>query len=345
MDRRTFFSTLMIAALALGGSQGAANAETETLRLHNPLPPMATIPAKIVRPWAERLKAASGGRLNIEFYDAMALGGRPSDMIDQAREGVVDLSFTIVGYTPGRFPRTEVFELPFMMTDPVPTAQAFWEMMDTDFSKNEFADVKVLAAWVHGPGVLHTVKPVTKREDLKGMTIRGPSRLVNSLLTELGATPVGMPIQSLPEALSKGVVSGTALSWEATPSIRLTELVKHHMEFAGPEALYTATIVLVMNKQRYAALPDDLRAILDAESGANLSGLAAQIMLEQDTPARNLAVKAGNTITRLDQSETERWKTAAEPVTEAWIKDMNSKGIDGRALIERARSLIAQKSK
>ncbi|MCJ2877396.1 TRAP transporter substrate-binding protein [Rhizobium pusense] len=335
----------MISALTLCTPSVRAEGTPITLRLHNPLPPMATLPAKVMRPWGERLKAASGGRLKVEFYDAMALGGRPSDVIDQARDGVVDLSFSIVGYTPGRFPRTEVFELPFMMTDPVSTSLAFWEMMDTDFSKNEFASVKVLAAWVHGPGVLHTVKPVMRREDLKGMTIRGPSRTVNALLTELGATPIGMPVQSLPEALSKGVVGGATLPWETTPSVRLAEMVKNHTELAGPEAMYTATIVLVMNKERYAALPADLRAILDAETGAKLSGLAAKGMLEADAPARVIAVKAGNTITRLDEAETERWKTAAKPVTEAWIKDMKGKGIDGQALIQHARDLIAQKSK
>lgn len=141
----------------------------------------------------------------------MSLGGRPPELMDQARDGVVDMIMTVVGYTPGRFPRTEVFELPFMMTDPVATSLAFWNMVDSDFQNNEYQDVKVLGAWVHGPGVIHSIEPVAKLEDMKGKTVRGPTRVINDLLSELGATPVGLPLPGIPEALSKGVISGTVI--------------------------------------------------------------------------------------------------------------------------------------
>jgi len=97
-----------------------------------------------------------------------------------------------------------------------------------------------------------------------------------------------------------------------------------------------------MNKAKYEALPDDLKAILDAESGAKLSTFATQVMWDQDAPAREIAVKAGNTITMLDEAEVDRWKAAAEPVVARWIADMETKGIDGAALIEQARALIAK---
>mgnify|MGYP000185395017 CR=1 FL=1 len=96
---------------------------------------------------------------------------------------------------------------------------------------------------------------------MKGKTVRGPTRVINDMLAELGAEPVGMPLPAIPEALSKGVINATVIPWEVTPSIRLTELVRNHTEFGGPEALYTATIVLVMNQTKYDALDDDLKAI------------------------------------------------------------------------------------
>jgi TRAP-type C4-dicarboxylate transport system substrate-binding protein len=226
----------------------------------------------------------------------------------------------------------------------VATSLAFWEMVETDFQDNEYADLKVLGAWVHGPGVIHTIDPVTKLEDMKGKTLRGPTRVINDMLSELGATPVGMPLPAIPEALSKGVVNGTVIPWEVTPSIRLTELVKNHTEFGGPEALYTATIVLVMNRAKYDALPDDLRAILDAESGAKLSEFASQIMFDFDKPGRDIAVAAGNNIIQLDEAEVARWKDAAQPVIARWLAEMAEKGIDGQALIDRAKALIAEKS-
>ncbi|KUP90840.1 TRAP transporter substrate-binding protein [Tritonibacter horizontis] len=340
MKKRNFITGTIAGLVAAAALGGVVAAQEVTLRLHQFLPPPAPVPAQILKPWAEGVEKASDGRIKIQHFDAMSLGGRPPELMDQARDGVVDLSMTVVGYTPGRFPRTEVFELPFMMTDPVATAAAYWEMVENDFQNNEYKDVKVLGAWVHGPGLIHTKDGVNKLEDLKGLTLRGPTRIINDLLGELGAEPVGMPLPAIPEALSKGVVKGTVIPWEVTTAIRLSELVGNHTEFAGDEAFYTAAIVLVMNKAKYDALPDDLKAILDAESGAKLSTFATQVMWDMDAPAKKIAVDAGNTVVTLDEAEVARWKEAAEPVVDRWIADMESKGIDGAALIEEARALI-----
>jgi TRAP-type C4-dicarboxylate transport system substrate-binding protein len=342
MPGRHALKTLILSAAATLAMAGAAAAQEVTLRLHQFLPPQSTIPAMILRPWGDAVEKASNGRIRIEHFDAMSLGGRPQELIDQARDGVVDLAMTVVGYTPGRFPRTEVFELPFMMTNPVAVASAYWEMVETELQSTEYADVKILGAWVHGPGIIHSRTPVERLEDMKGLKVRGPTRIVNDLLAELGAEPVGMPLPAVPEALSKGVVTATVIPWEVTSSIRLAELVDYHTEFAGPQALYTATFVLAMNRERYNALPEDLRAILDAESGAGLSAFAAQVMRDMDAPAREIAVKDGNTIVTLNEAEVARWKAAAEPVIARWIEDMNRQGIDGAALVEQARALIAK---
>ncbi len=342
MKRRNFVKSAVLATVAALGVSSAAYAQDITLRLHQFLPPPAPVPAQILKPWAQGVEEASGGRIKIEHFDAMSLGGRPPELMDQARDGVVDLSMTVVGYTPGRFPRTEVFELPFMMTNPVATAKAYWEMVETDFQSNEYKDVKVLGAWVHGPGLIHSTDGVSSLEDMKGLTLRGPTRIINDLMAELGAEPVGMPLPAIPEALSKGVVKATVIPWEVTTAIRLSELVSNHTEFSGDESLYTAAIVLVMNKAKYEALPDDLRAILDAESGAKLSAFATQVMWDMDAPAKAIAEEAGNTIVTLDEAEVARWKAASQPVIERWIADMDAKGIDGAALIEQAKSLIAK---
>lgn len=328
----------MVAASMLVASTAAA--QDVTLRLHQFLPPQAPVPAMILKPWSEGLAEASDGRIQVQHFDAMSLGGRPPELMDQAKDGVVDLAMTVVGYTPGRFPSTEVFELPFMMTDPVATATAFWTMVDEEWQETEYRDVQVLGAWVHGPGVIHTEEPVNSLEDMEGLSLRGPTRVINDLLGELGATPVGMPLPAIPEALSKGVVNGTVIPWEVTTAIRLSELVDNHTEFLGEEALYTAAIVLVMNKDKYNALPDDLRAILDAESGLKLSTFATGVMVDMDAPGREIGMGAGNNIIQLSEDEVARWKAASAPVVERWISDMEGLGIDGQALIDRARGLI-----
>ncbi|MEM6385166.1 MAG: TRAP transporter substrate-binding protein [Pseudomonadota bacterium] len=340
MERRSVLKGVTLGAVAFAVLAGASYAQDVTLRMHQFLPPQATLPAQILDPWARSVEEASDGRIKIEHFYAMSLGGRPPELMDQARDGVVDIIMTLPGYTPGRFPSTEVFELPFMMTDPVATAKAYWEVMETELQDGEFSDVHVLGAWVHGPGMIHSKETIAALEDMNGKTLRGPTRVINDLLSELGAEPVGMPVPAIPEALSKGVIGGTVIPWEVTTALRLPELVESHTEFSGDEALYTATFVLAMNKAKYDAMPEDLRAILDAESGEKFSAFASGIMLEMDAPARAKAEEAGNTIVTLDEAEVARWKDAAQPVIERWTAEMDAAGKDGAAMIEKAKALI-----
>lgn len=342
MKRRTILNSAAAVALAMGLMPSSALAQEVTLRLHQFLPAPATVPKHILKPWAAAVEERAAGKLKIEHFDSMALGGKPPGLMDQAIDGVADIIMTVVGYTPGRFPKTEVFELPFMMTNPVATSKAFQSMVDTDLQDGEYKDVKVLGAWVHGPGVIHTANGVTRPEDLEGLKMRGPTRVINDMLKELGAIPVGLPLPAIPEALSKGVVSGTVIPWEVTPAIKLSELVTHHTEFVGDEALYTATIVLVMNKAKYDSLPDDVRAAIDAESGQKLSEMAAKVMWEKDVPGRAIAEDAGNSIIQLSEAEVARFKEKSLPVIDRWVSEMDGNGIDGRALIETAKALIKQ---
>ena len=338
MNKRTLFKGAL-AALALMPTTLAA--QEVTLKLHQFLPPPATVPKHILKPWATRIEEASDGRIKIDHFDAMSLGGTPPSLIDQAIDGTADIIMTVVGYTPGRFPKTEVFELPFMMTDPIATSKAFQELVETELQDTEYSRVKVLGAWVHGPGVIHTKGGVEKLEDLEGLKLRGPTRVITDMLQELGATPVGMPLPAIPEALSKGVIDGTVIPWEVTPAVKLSELVGNATEFGNSkEALYTATIITVMNRDTWDSLPDDLKAVIEAESGQKLAEFAAQVMYDYDTPGRDLALDNGTEIIQLDAAEIDRWKEKSQPVIDRWKADMESKGIDGQATIDQARALI-----
>jgi TRAP-type C4-dicarboxylate transport system substrate-binding protein len=342
MKRRNLMKTVAAAAFALGLAPATLSAQEVTLRLHQFLPPPAPVPAHILKPWAAKVEERAGGALKIEHYDAMSLGGRPNDLIDQAIDGTADIIMTVVGYTPGRFPKTEVFELPFMMTNPVATAKAFWQLTEAELQSEEYKDVKILGAWVHGPGMIHSKEPIASLEDMAGKKLRGPTRVITDMLNELGATPVGMPLPAIPESLSKGVIDATVIPWEVTTAVRVSELVGNHTEFGGPESLYTATIILAMNKERYESLPENIRAAIDAESGEVLSAFAAQVMWDYDAPARQIAVDRGNNIVTLDEAEVARWKEKAQPVIDRWVADMETKGIDGRALIQQAKDLIVK---
>ena len=342
LKRRT--AVAVMGAVALASLATTAAAQTVTLRLHQFLPPQAVIPAKALVPWAQKVEADSGGRIKVQLFHAMQLGGAPPQLFDQARDGVVDLTWTVLGYTPGRFPKTEVFELPFMIGAPEASSRAIQEYVEK-YAADEFKDVKLIAVHTHGPGLFHTKAPVTGLESLRGMKIRGGSRIINNMLTKLGATPVGMPVPGVTEALSKGVIDGTTIPWEVTPSLKVTELVKNHTTFAGKEGLYTQTFAFSMNKASYDKLPPDLKAVIDKNSGIETAAMFGRAMDEGDKVGREIAEKAKNNIVALDMAETQRWRRTAASVETDWINEVKGKGIDGAKLAAEARALIAKYSK
>ena len=337
-----------IAALAaLGATTLAGSAlaqQTVTLRLHQFLPPSATIPARAIAPWAKKIEAESGGRIKVQLFHSMSMGGTPPQLFDQARNGVVDLTWTVLGYTPGRFNKSEVFELPFMSGQAEPASRAFHEYVEK-FAADEFKDVKLLAAHTHGPGLFHTKDPVTGLESLRGMKVRGGSRVISNMLAKLGATPVGMPVPAVTDALTKGTIAGTTIPWEVTPSLKIAELVKNHTTFAGPTGLFTQTFALVMNRASYDKLPPDLKAVIDKNSGVETAAFFGRAMDDGDKAGLEVAKKAGNNIVTLDAAETKRWQTAAMAVEADWIKEVQGKNIDGAKLVAEARALIARQIK
>ncbi|WP_164661368.1 TRAP transporter substrate-binding protein [Tropicibacter sp. Alg240-R139] len=344
--RRTLMGLIggaAVAAMATGFGATSALAQEVTLKLHQFLPAQANVPKLVLDVWADNVEKDSGGRIKVERYPSMQLGGKPPELMDQAIDGVADIIWTVVGYTPGRFPSTEVFELPFMMTDARAMSRAYWEMFEKHMKDTEFKDVHILGTWVHGPGLIHTADPVESPDDLQGMKIRGGSRSVNSLLTKLGATPVGMPVPAVPEGLSKGVIDGTTIPWEVTAALKVPELVENHTEFTG-KALYTLTFVLAMNKEKYESLPDDLKKVIDDNSGLEFSVFAGGTMADADGPSRVIAEDLGNNIITLDADQTAEWQALAMPIYDEWIADMDSKGKDGKALIEEAQMLIEKYS-
>jgi len=336
--RRTLLGLAIAATLATG-----AAAQEVTLRLHQFLPAQSTVPAEILDVWADRVEADSDGRIRIERYPSMQLGGSPPQLIDQVIDGVADIVWTVAGYTPGRFPQLEVFELPFISPDAEATSRAYWQLAEARMMDSDFADFKPLGLWVHGPGVIHSDRPIVDVADLRGLKLRAPSRTTTTLFTDLGATAVGMPVPAVPEALSRGVIESAVIPWEVMPSLRVEELVDNHTEFTG-NALYTLAFIFAMNTDSYAALPDDLKAVIDANSGLEFSAFAGRTQQAFDAPAREIAVARGNTIITLSEDQTAAWAEASQPTIEAWIAEADAAGLDGTGLYREALGLIEANS-
>jgi TRAP-type C4-dicarboxylate transport system substrate-binding protein len=323
-----------------------ALAQEVVLKVHHFWPPGAMPPSTILTPWCDKIAKDSGNKMKCQIYPAMQLGGTPQNLIDQAKDGVVDIVWTLPGYTAGRYPMMEVFELPFMSSSAEATSQAVWDYY-TQYGNKEFPGIKALALNVHDNGYVHTnPKQVKVMADFKGLRMRAPTRQTNKMLAALGATPVAMPLPALSEAISKGVVDGYLLPWEVIPSIKAHELTKYESE-TDPKsrALYTAVFILAMNQAKYDSLPPDLKKVIDANSGLALSKAMGAQWDASAPPARKLAVDRGNTFYVIPASELDVWQKATSGLAEEWVKDVSAKGNDGAMLLKSAKDLIAKYEK
>lgn len=330
----TLASALMLCGLS------SAHAET-LLRVHQFLPMSDSVPREGLTAWAKAIETQSNGEFKVEFYPSMQLGGAPASLFDQARDGVVDLVWTVLGYTPGRFPQSEVFEMPFLVTSGEATSRAFQRFVETQ-SAHEFRDVKVIAVHTHGAGLFHSKKPIATLEDLKNQKIRGGSRVISMMLDNLGAEAIGMPIPEVPQSLSRGVLDGATMPWQVTLALRSSEIVHNHTQFTGDHGLYTQTFAFVMNKDKYESLTPELKAIIDANSGAEWAGLFGRLNDIDDKLAIDKALDLGNTILTLDEAETARWKAAAQPTIDRWISE--ARGFDGASLYAIAQQYVAEET-
>lgn len=338
---------IALAGAALGISAvlgGPAAAQEFTLKLHHLLPPVAHAHKNMLVPWADKVMKESGGRIKIDIYPAMQLGGKPPQLIDQVRDGIVDIVWTLPGYTPGRFTKTEVFELPFMHKDTASTNKALTEFV----AKNgdEYSDYHVIAMFVHAGQLFHSIKPIRTAADIEGQKIRTPTRTGGWMIEAMGATPIGAPVPKIPELLSKGVVDSVLIPFEVTLPLKVNELVDYHTILGGDvERINTSTFIIAMNKDSYAKLPADLKKVIDNNSGLALSDWLAEIWDAAEVPGIAKAKASGEIIT-MSEAEVAKLRAKVEqPVIDRWVGEMDKKGVDGAALVAEARALIKKYTK
>jgi len=340
----TKFQSTLRAAIVAGTTAlvaHAASAQEVILKVHHFLPAGSYANTQFIQPWCEKIAKESGNKLKCQIYPSMQLGGTPPQLFDQVKDGVADIIWTLPGYTAGRFPLTEVFELPFMMSGPEATSKALWDYVQ-QYDAAEFKDVHPIAFHVHGPGVFHMrEKPIRTMSDLKGMKVRAPTRQTNRMLAALGATPVAMPVPQVSEALSKGVLDGALVPYEVVPSVKIQELAKFHSETDPAEpALYTSTFMFVMNKAKYEGLSSELKKVIDANSGRDFSGQIGRVFVAADAEGKKLTASNGHNVVPRD--ELEHWKKLGQPITDGWVADVSAKGQKGQQLLDSARALIAK---
>lgn len=335
----------VVVGCSLIGLSSPVFAEDVTLTLSHFMSPKSPPHVKFLKPWAEKIKTESKGRLKVEIFPSMTLGGKPPELYRQVRDGAADIVLTITGYTPGVFPRTEVFELPTIhINSAKATTAAIQEKFD--LIAKDYKDVKPLLIFANAGNAIHlTDGCINNSAGLKGKKLRTPSRTGGWLIKQWGAEPVGMPVPAIPQALAKGTIDGVLLPFEIMPPYKVHELTNCSLTTEKDGRFGASIFMFAMNKKRYNELPADLKAIIDANSGVALSKSVGELMDEIEAPGKKLQKGTGSPLIELDSKQTSEINSAAKFVIEKWVKEAESNGLDAKKLVEAASSAIAKHSK
>lgn len=327
MKMSTFAGAAAFAVCSLAASLGHAADYTIRVGNWNPNPNHAVV--KALEEWAATIVAESDGRIEVSIDKAII--GKPAGQYDLIRQGVVQAGWGVLAWTPGRFELSQVVELPFLSPNGEEGSRKITEIWQNHFSDQEFTDTKLLALHVHSPGALHTKVKIDTLADLKGQKIRTLGSGVE-WAEALGATAVVMPASKAHEALARGVADGILFPFDAIQSYRLEEILPYHLEV--PNGLYTITFFFAMNKRFYDSLPDDLKAVIDANSGPDLAAKIGRHWDEAATVTRKALVgDPGHEVTTADAAMMEELKARSADVFQAWKDIATAKGIDAKTIL------------
>lgn len=343
MNKNLLKKSILLACFILLSNSLWAKSEVITLTLHHFLSSNSPAHKKFFIPWANQLEKDSNGRIKVEIFPSMSMGGKPNELYKQVRDGASDIVWSVAGYTPGVFQRTEVFELPTVhIGDSVATSLAIRK--NFDLIKDDFSEVKPLVVYVAAGNALHMVnKKVTSVSDLTGLKLRSPSRTGAWFIEELGAEPVGMPLPTVPQALSKNAIDGAFFPFEVFPPFKFAQLTQYSVEGENGERFGTSVFIFLMNKDKFNSLPKDLQKIIEKNTDINMVKKLGQIWMDVEKPGIKMqAASSGGEVIKLSKKQMEKFNEAGQRVVTKWIKEVEDKGLDGQMLVEKARKAIKE---
>lgn len=308
-----------------------------TLKVGTWLPPTAPQNAIVWPTWAKWVEEATEGRVKVELEYGL---GHPKSMFDLVEDQVIDASFTVNGYVPGRFSLGKIAELPGESPDAEKASVALWNVQEKYFNTaNEYEGLKLLGLFVHGPGQLHTTFPVSSLADLKDKKIRIGGGVVNEMGQILGVTPVGAPAPKIYEMMQQGVVEGVFLPVLDLKYLRVAEVSKYLTVF--PEGMYTTTFSIFMNPDSFDALSEKDQQALMSVSGEKLSRLAGKSWGDADLDGYAAAEENGIKINKLSATDpmVTEFKEETASMSAEWVEQADAKNVDGQAALDMFRSL------
>jgi TRAP-type C4-dicarboxylate transport system substrate-binding protein len=327
ISRRTFALTGSCALIL----SRPASAQSAELRVSHFLPPNHTFQKAMVM-WGEDLEKQSAGRLKLRIYPAGQLGGGPNRQFDAARNGVVDIAISLHGATPGRYATTELASLPFVTPSTgaksAVTSRRLTELGPTYLAK-EHEGLRILWLAVTPPLMFHSKAPIRKVDDFKGLKIRYAGAQFKNLIDSLGAVPLPVPPQETQDALSKGIVDAATFPYEGAASFDIGTAAKYTLE----PGVSSATFGVVMNPEKYEALPADLKALIDKTTGPSAAEAFGNMLDDAETAGKSALVAKGVNVSVLPKEELDRMKKLFLPQIDSAVDQVDKTGRPGREFL------------
>ncbi len=326
--KRIFRAAAMTGLLA--GAVSGVSAQEVKLKFHHFSSPHGWDGKVMVGRVVELIEQGSKGRIDVTVFPGMQLGGKPSALVDQVTDGVVDLIYTLPGYTAGRFPILAGLELPFLgAAGAEVTTRLAWDFYDA-YARGEFKDYRPVSISMTDTGLLHTTKKkIAAIDDLRGLKIRVASRYIGMTVKELGAVPVQMPLPAVYEALARGQVQGMMIPWLIMKPFKLHDVTRHHLEIP----IYHSTLLQLIGEKSYRKLPAELKAVIDGASGRELSNWIAVRQDRVGMESREYGLKRGADISQLSGAALDVWIARASTAHDLWAKEMDRRGHNGAEML------------
>jgi TRAP-type C4-dicarboxylate transport system substrate-binding protein len=309
-----------------------AAADPVTLRFSHFLGPSSFFQVDVVEPWASELEARTDGKVKVDIFNAASPLGQPTEQASQVKAGTVDIALGLRGAEGDKFPGTALIELPFLVPDARAGSRALWGLYADGTLAGEYKDYKVLALFVHNPGLIHTSnKRVVNLADLKDLRLRAPNKTVACALAHVGAVPAVLQVDEVMDAVRGGRIDGIVTNW-GNPLWGFNDVVKFHTDIR----FYTAAFFVVMNRETYRSLPGDVRRIIDELSGEAWSAKLGALWDKWDRSVRQGASGPGHEIIVPDAATLAAWREGLRPVTERCLADLAAHGFsNARAAYDR----------
>lgn len=321
-----------------GDSVNVDSQDTTTLRFAHFWPATSATHKDVFEPWAKKVEEESKGRIKVEIYPSATLS-KADAAYDATAKGTVDIGSQLQGYTNGRFPLTQVAELPGLSNSATQMNCMLQMLYDDEVISSEYEDTHLLFMMGTGPGGIHTIdRPIRKPSDLSGLRIRRPSAIAGDIIEAAGGTPVGLPATDVYTSLQRGVLDGLSLPWDAMGSFKLIELANTHTNIP----FYSSAIVVTMNKDKYESLPDDLKKVIDDNSGKAMAALAGKVFDGEDEKFMAEAKAKGDVMIDIpDPLNHPDWKGPLEAGTQKYLKDVEALGLDAQMVYQKAQEASA----